>query len=161
MDDQGTNRASGSGMRFRKLRIAWSVWWGVVCLLLCVLWVRSYWQVALILCKFHNGALIVVLSQPGVIGLAIAHEETVEPWTIFKAPTAAWLKSGGAKQLERTRGGFLARNEAILTPYWFWFLITAALAGTPWLRLRFSLRTLLIATTLVAVGLGLIVYLAR
>ena len=26
----------------RKLRIAWSVAWGVVAVLLCVLWVRSY-----------------------------------------------------------------------------------------------------------------------
>ena len=32
-------------MRFRKLRIAWSVAWGVACLLLIVLWVRSYRQV--------------------------------------------------------------------------------------------------------------------
>ena len=30
-------------MRFRKLRIAWSVAWGVLAVLLCVLWVRSYW----------------------------------------------------------------------------------------------------------------------
>src|SRR6478735_11109675 len=30
-------------MRFRKLRIAWSVFWGLACLLLIVLWVRSYW----------------------------------------------------------------------------------------------------------------------
>src|SRR4051795_652243 len=30
------------GMRFRKLRIAWSVFWGVACVLLIVLWVRSY-----------------------------------------------------------------------------------------------------------------------
>ena len=29
-------------MKFRKLRIAWSVAWGVVAVLLCVLWVRSY-----------------------------------------------------------------------------------------------------------------------
>src|SRR5689334_9944534 len=29
-------------MRFRKLRIAWSVFWGVACVLLVVLWVRSY-----------------------------------------------------------------------------------------------------------------------
>src|SRR5262245_23954492 len=28
--------------RYRKLRIAWSVAWGVVVVLLCVLWVRSY-----------------------------------------------------------------------------------------------------------------------
>src|SRR6185295_19427494 len=30
-------------MRFRKLRIAWSVFWGAACVLLIVLWVRSYW----------------------------------------------------------------------------------------------------------------------
>src|SRR3954449_8237078 len=30
-------------MRFRKLRITWSVLWGLACVLLIVLWVRSYW----------------------------------------------------------------------------------------------------------------------
>src|SRR5690349_13539570 len=30
-------------MKFRKLRIAWSVFWGLACVLLVVLWVRSYW----------------------------------------------------------------------------------------------------------------------
>src|SRR5712671_2831573 len=30
-------------MRFRKLRIAWSVACGIACVLLIVLWVRSYW----------------------------------------------------------------------------------------------------------------------
>src|SRR5215208_6728481 len=29
-------------MRFRELRIAWSVGWGLACVLLIVLWVRSY-----------------------------------------------------------------------------------------------------------------------
>src|SRR4051794_31206678 len=32
-------------MRYRKVRIAWSVVWGVVAVLLIVLWVRSYWWV--------------------------------------------------------------------------------------------------------------------
>ena len=30
-------------MRFRKLRIAWSVWWGIVAVSLVALWIRSYW----------------------------------------------------------------------------------------------------------------------
>src|SRR5262245_51891917 len=30
-------------MKHRKLRIAWSVAWGLLAVLLCVLWVRSYW----------------------------------------------------------------------------------------------------------------------
>jgi hypothetical protein len=32
-------------MKYRKLRIAWSVGWGLACVLLIVLWVRSYWRV--------------------------------------------------------------------------------------------------------------------
>ena len=41
--------------------------------------------------------------------------------------------------------------------------IVAVLAAAPWLRWskQFSLRTMLIATTLVAVGLGIAVYVAR
>src|SRR5262245_48974732 len=31
-------------MKYRKLRIAWSVAWGVIAVVLCVLWVRSYWR---------------------------------------------------------------------------------------------------------------------
>jgi hypothetical protein len=47
--------------------------------------------------------------------------------------------------------------------YWLPVSITAILVCVPWIdrATRFSLRTLLIATTLVAVGLGLIVYAAR
>jgi hypothetical protein len=44
MDDLRTDRAAG--VRFRKLRIAWSVGCSVLCLLLIVLWVRSYHQQA-------------------------------------------------------------------------------------------------------------------
>jgi hypothetical protein len=43
---------------------------------------------------------------------------------------------------------------ALRFPYWFPVVITMALAAAPWLPWRFSLRTLLIATTLVAMGLG-------
>ena len=43
-----TNAGRGSEvegrMRFRKLRIAWSVACGIACVLLIVLWVRSYWR---------------------------------------------------------------------------------------------------------------------
>jgi hypothetical protein len=31
-------------MRYRKLRIAWSVGCAIACVLLCVLWVRSYYH---------------------------------------------------------------------------------------------------------------------
>ena len=40
----------------RGLRIAWSVWWGIVCVLLIVLWVRSYcyqWEVVRVYLSSH------------------------------------------------------------------------------------------------------------
>jgi hypothetical protein len=47
-------------------------------------------------------------------------------------------------------------------PHWLPIFLTAIFATLPWIRpcKRFSLRTLLVATTLVAVGLGLVVYLS-
>ena len=48
-----------------------------------------------------------------------------------------------------------------VAPYWILFLVASAIASVAWLTSRFSLRTLLIATTLVAAGLGLFVWLGR
>jgi hypothetical protein len=49
----------------------------------------------------------------------------------------------------------------VAMPYWFVAALIAVTAAVPWLRWRFSLRALLVVTTLVAVGLGLIVYIKR
>jgi hypothetical protein len=46
-------------------------------------------------------------------------------------------------------------------PDWFLVLVSATFAVAPWLRWRFSLRTLLFATTLAALALGLIVWSVR
>jgi hypothetical protein len=51
-----------------------------------------------------------------------------------------------------------------LAPHWFFVLITTALAAFVWIRhlkWRFSLRTLLIAVTLLSIGLGTVVYLLK
>jgi hypothetical protein len=48
-----------------------------------------------------------------------------------------------------------------LCPHWFAASVVTLIAATPWLRFQFSLRTLLIATTLVAVVLGLVVWASR
>jgi hypothetical protein len=49
-------------------------------------------------------------------------------------------------------------------PHWYFAITFAAIAALPWLAwlpYRFSLRTLLIATTLVAVVLGVAVWVSR
>jgi hypothetical protein len=49
-------------------------------------------------------------------------------------------------------------HDAVFLPVWFAVVLTAAFAAAPWLRWRYSLRSLLLATTLIAVVLGLICY---
>jgi hypothetical protein len=54
-------------------------------------------------------------------------------------------------------------DHALVIPTWQPVTIAAAIAAAPWLRLskQFTLRTLFIATTVVAVVLGLIVAVLR
>ncbi len=68
------------------------------------------------------------------------------------------------------RWGFGAANEwghcLYVIPHWFLVLLSAAFAYVPWLpwqkiRLRFSLRTMLIVTAVVCVLLGLVVWRTR
>src|SRR5262245_46484708 len=80
---------------FRTLRIAWSVAFGILCLLLIVLWVRSYWwlnQAQLVMWevvppeeadwmssagRVLNSKVFVVMSEAGTLALAI--HETPRP----------------------------------------------------------------------------------
>ena len=48
-----------------------------------------------------------------------------------------------------------------IVPYWLLVLLASACAVIPWIRKRFSLRTLLIATTVAAVLLGIILWMSR
>jgi hypothetical protein len=146
-------------MKHRKLRIAWSVAWGVAAVLLCVLWVRSYtWRDDLI-CHFPRSAG--VFSDRGYMQVHVSSdfEQMLYPdqpgWksrpTKFP-PTFFW-----SCHIDKF-GLFIG------SPHWFpasICVIVASLPFLPYSTTKFSLRALLIATTLIAVGLGLIVWLAR
>jgi hypothetical protein len=58
---------------------------------------------------------------------------------------------------------FRWRAGYVRAPFWFITLAVATVACVPWIgwSKRFSLRTLLIATTLVAVGLGMVIYVSK
>lgn len=56
-----------------------------------------------------------------------------------------------------------SRGSTLVIPYWFPTFLCGIAVAAPWIaeRWRFRLRSLLIATTLVAVVLGVIVVFAR
>jgi hypothetical protein len=151
--DDSTNPAACK-LRFRKLRIAWSVGWGVVAVLLCVLWVRSYWRVEYVRAGVPP-ACIEIKSADGNVH-----------FYRFSGDGKAFLNLESLTYVEGNHA--FASNSwdsydswYIVIPDWFATFVAAALVAAPWLSWKFSLRTLLISTTLVAVVLGLIVWLAH
>jgi hypothetical protein len=159
LDDQGTTETRG-GVRFRKLRIAWSVAWGILCLLLCVLWVRSYSFLELFTKIDGDGIKTTIGSEVGTIYLARFDAVVGYRGSINSSASHDWKFRRGSPvdsnfaqfAWKRKPGGFY-----VALPHWS-LAASAALAGRviwfPWFRWRFRLRTLLIGMTVVAAILG-------
>ena len=150
-----TEEQSTARMSYRKLRIAWSVGWGLLAVVLCALWVRSYsirdsayWPT--------NKLEMEINSFKGRVVLFLAFRPNGEGQINFRH-----------KKITHGILGFLYFREedtaGIHVPFWFPTLTFAALAAAPWVKLskRFSLRTLLIATTLIALLLWVVVWAMR
>jgi hypothetical protein len=152
-------------MRFRKLRIAWSVGCAIACVLLCVLWVRSYWWIYGLNAYdgrhefgigVERGDLVAAFG--GVPKLSRLHffwnSEPVTP--DFDMPGLMGFYCGTHPYEDS--------GTLLLLPLWLFAILAATAGVTPWIiaiRLRFTVRILLIATTLIAVILGAIVYAAK
>ena len=66
-------------MRFRKLRIAWSVAWGVVAVLLVVLWVRSY-RVCDVIKWQTTTTRTDLFSATGAMGIQPSYFSAIPEW---------------------------------------------------------------------------------
>jgi hypothetical protein len=158
-------------MKNRKLRIAWSVAWGIVAVLFVVLWVRSYWRTDIFSFHPRMTASVICQSRSGSLTAAFL---TLNSNSQTTAGTTWYYRSKplSVESADVTPSNLLAfgTTRRVLTngianlfrlPEWFCFVAVASIAAMPWFRWsnRFSLRTLLIATTLFAILLGLIVWL--
>jgi hypothetical protein len=152
-------------MRFRKLRIAWSVGCGIACVLLIALWVRSHFVLDWVGRGDPTSSEITVVSLISDNGtLVVAHRTELlsqllpavtDGWTYMRFPRK--YATDDTFDWKHDDKGFLLRFPMLILAMLF-----VATAVGPWLiRWRFTLRTLLIATTLVAVVLGFIVAMLR
>lgn len=153
-------------MNYRKLRITWSVVCGVACLLLIVLCVRSYWRMDYVHCPFPGGRTFMIQSIQGRLTLTAFG---------FNPRRTGWLPTGWGresalmtevvmpKKYPQFAGGWDQFEVYVMFPHWIAIIGFSGLAAVPWLKwpARFSLRTLLIGMTLLAVGLGWAVYVTR
>jgi hypothetical protein len=143
--------------RFRNLRIAVSAFFGVLTLLLVVLWVRSYWRSNFV---SIDGPQIrfVVGAVGGRIG-GLGFEPKPTRTTISVNYDSSRVSDDWIQRIrEQSRLGILYEPGGFLVPAWTIAIVAAIAAYLPWAGFCFSLRSLLIAMALVAVVLGLAVW---
>jgi hypothetical protein len=141
----------------RKLRIAVSVFFGLLTVALFVLGVRSFiWHDRVHGPLFNSGG-ISVASLNGHIRIV----RNVEPWSWDVETTP--IPEGYGPKPWRQRWGFgtNALSSVVLLPHESLVVAFAVLTTLPWIAYRFSFRTMLIATTLLAAALGLGAWLTR
>ena len=134
----------------RALRIAVSVVSGICCVLVIVLWVRSYWCNDSI--TRFNPCFQCIASEYGDLVLISSdtYWSNPKPWQFNAEPIGdiegrAWW-------------------DGLRISHWFVIAPLAAIAILPWISLlsiRFSVRTLLFVITAVGILLGIITYATR
>jgi hypothetical protein len=161
-------------MKLRTLRIAWSLAWGIAAVLMIALWMRSYWQNDVLTVKPPE-VKYVVNSALGRTDFYFGDRtqrtwDYVAPWTIetsqidkyFRPPLSDHDANYNRFGVLATRYYFQHGEQAVSAsfPTCYPAGVAVAIAAFPWIITvrRFSLRTLLIVTTLVALGMGVIVW---
>jgi hypothetical protein len=129
--------------------------------LLVALWVRSNYWIDQITLPITQSRYIGFGSVPNAFMFGSTNVRPPVTWGGM--PADEWLAavSEGEDIPWSAAPKFRIIDGGIMLPYWFGVLLSATFATLPWIPTRFSLRTLLIATTLVAVVLGLIVFATR
>lgn len=164
-------------IRFGKLRMTFSAVCGVLCLLLLALWVRSYWWTENVVGPSRGSFRLGVASANGwltvrygngKLGPKVFPKGTLQSTSaeameeVYKQMEASIKGTNATFSRPKVRFGW-KDDWGFQFPYWmptalFGILAVAVGWKLPW---QFSLRTLLIATTVVAAGLGALIWTLR
>lgn len=161
-------------MRFGRLRIAWSVGCAIACVLLIVFWVRSYLWCEMVYYRPNQDQTYAFRSDEGEVSYGDwgTRASTMgSPPPVGWSYRSWWIPNGGSEvhnviAFRKAFRGFHRTDvfgyPGCQIPDWFLVLVVGVLGLLPWFhswKLHFSLRTLLVVTTLVAVVSGAMVFL--
>jgi hypothetical protein len=146
-------------MKYRKLRIAWSVACGILCLLLVTVSIRSHGRVDRIEALLFNRTCTAELTWGSVRVDVDSDPEGFRPGGRYSGYVGINSNSRKRHVYFFARGG----NITVGFPFWPLVLVPAMGAVVAWWRpkISFSLRTLLIGMTVIAAVLGLVIWAAK
>jgi hypothetical protein len=148
-------------MRFwQSLQVACIATSLIACVLLMVMCVRSYWYMDVLFGPLSATRPFQLSSEIGRLQLVVSN---VSPgragnWGKFS------YRNGTSMPAPPPKSGIVASSSNLSAGFPYWFLAMVAILPAFLLRkqeYRFGLRALLVATTVVAVILGLVVYVIR
>jgi hypothetical protein len=136
-------------MRYRKLRIAWSLGCGLLAVLLCVLWVRSYWRWDSAWLSLPSREVVNISSALNIVQF---HYESVEvnQGSTFEADVIH-DDMGLPDSLVHFRCFPTMTGFTIELPIWSVVLSSLFFAAVPWIRWKFSVLFLVLLTALLRV----------
>lgn len=131
----------------------------VVAGFLIAVWVSSHWRAYSLERPYGNTGAICFQSCESVLGFAISHRNpaTSQGWKLFDESVEK-RRTGTGGPPDPFVWMYAPGYLYVACPHWIPVMLFIVAAAAPWVRWSFSLRTLLIATTLIAILLGLTVY---
>jgi hypothetical protein len=146
MDDQRTDQES-SDLKLRRICIAWTVGWSIVCLLMGSLWLRSNWYREG-WTRQSGGERHYIISVLGVLRWGKGPP-------FFGQDHPSWQWESSPALLSDSALAFIPEHlvngpyDAFHLPYYCPILIAAITGMMPWLLNWFRMRTLLITATVI------------
>jgi hypothetical protein len=150
----------------RGVRVGVSVFFGLLTVAFCILWVRSYWRGDSIHMR-ANTTVIEAWSACGEVYMGSSYAPSGVDLRFYSLPLSPddkfqWFGSDGNSNVPTFGFGISMMSHhgpLYMLPHWFLALLSGCVAlfaftGTS----RFSLRTMLTITTLVSAILGLIAW---
>src|SRR4051794_1070164 len=117
-------------MKFRKLRIAWSMAWGLACVLLIVLWVRSYKYVDTLDWHTKGQREIWFASMSGVVNFQ-GYNFQVLPGSYQGSPGFVYEVRTPTAPTKTYRWSFGTGHFEVQIPQWLAVVSLAILAAAP------------------------------
>jgi hypothetical protein len=130
--------------------------------LLMALWVRSYQACDIVFKLDARNRVTTFGSNSGTIYFVSMNQPTMGRYGPQPAPDGWKLHSSEATEVPRIFAWeFSSGQNFVRVPHWLLVVSCLTICFVAWIRRRFSLRTLLIAITLISFLLGLMIWILR
>jgi hypothetical protein len=144
------------------LKISWTILCSLAAVLLIALWIRSYWRIDIVFCPTSRP--ILMNSANGIIQVNILPKNIGTGWGPGCGYMSLSTESESRNLRDQPSWSWISfqKQTAINFPAYAIATLFTFGAAAPWLSIkRFSLRSLLIATTVIAAVLGIAVWSLR